>query len=199
MRGLAAATLVALAGRLATPPAVVLATVAFFSFFDLGRRERAEAHPERDWTAWGMQASFLLILVAGAWQNRAPGMSPALPGPVELGGILVIAAGLWLRHSVSRTMGAWFKVKIQVEDDQPLLRDGPFRHVRHPSYLSLLLVAVGTALSVRSPLAGLVTAFAWLPVTLVHIRREEDTLAQTFGTRWEEYQAATWRLVPWVF
>ena len=198
-RGLLAAALVAAAGQLATPPAFVLAVVAFFSFFDLGRRESEEAHGARDWTAWGMQASFVLILMAGAWQNRAPELAPDRPGAIEIAGVLVILAGLWLRQRTSAAMGAFFKVKIQVEDDQPLVREGPFRRIRHPSYLSLLIIALGTALSVRSPLAGLITALVWLPIMLLHIHREERTLARTFGTHWDEYRAATWRLIPGLF
>ena len=199
IRGGLAALLVALSGKLASPEAIVLALTAGFTFFDLGRREANESANGGDWTGWGMQLGFLGILAAGAFQNRTPMDHLRWPGLVEISGAILITAGIILRQWVSRVMGAHFTVKLLVEDEHRLVQDGPFVWVRHPSYASLLLIAVGTALAVRSPLALAVALLIWLPLTLLRIANEEAVLEAKFGQAYTDYRANSWRVLPGIF
>lgn len=197
LRGAAAVLLVAAAGQFATPPVWVLALVAGISFYDLGRREYDEADSS-DWTGWGMQVGFLLVLCGAAWDNRS---WPDLRGPgwPEAVGLLVIAAGVWLRQWTSSEMGRHFTVRIQSSEGHELVQTGPFRWLRHPSYSSLGLIALGTALSTRSVTALAAAVLVWLPAAAVRISREEQFLSRRFGNTYEEYARRTWRLVPGLF
>ena len=197
LRGIAATFLVAAAGRFSTPPVWVLAAIAGVSFYDLGRREYDEAD-SRDWTGWGMQLGFLVVLCGAAWDNRS-WVDLAGPGLAEALGIGVIAAGVWLRHRTSEEMGRHFTVRIQSGAGHELLQTGPFRIIRHPSYASLGLIAVGTALATRSPAALAAALLVWLPAAGVRIAREEAFLADRFGPAYDEYARRTWRLVPGLF
>ncbi|MEO2167546.1 MAG: isoprenylcysteine carboxylmethyltransferase family protein [bacterium] len=199
LRGVLGAGLVGLCGLFATLQVWILAGIAGLASFDLGRREAAEIEVGRDRTGWGMQLGFLAILAAAAFQNRDAAVAAQIPGLLELGGIAIILAGVALRQRVSRAMGEHFKVKIQVGQEHPLIQQGPFRRLRHPSYASLLLIAIGTAVSLRSPLAFGVALFIWLPLTLVRITHEERALQAGFGDAWRDYAARTWRLVPGIY
>ena len=199
LRGGLAALLVAVSGQLASPEAIILAVTAGITFFDLGRREANEAANGGDWTGWGMQLGFLAILATGAFQNRNPIEHFRGPGLVEISGALLIIAGVALRQWVSRVMGAHFTVKLLVEDEHQLVQDGPFVWVRHPSYASLLLIAIGTALAVRSPLALGVALGLWLPLTLWRIASEEAVLEEKFGSAYTDYRAHSWRILPGIF
>lgn len=199
LRGGLAALIVAVSGQLASPEAIILAVTAGITFFDLGRREASEAANGGDWTGWGMQLGFLAILATGAFQNRTPIEHFRGPGLVEISGALLIIAGVALRQWVSRVMGAHFTVKLLVEDEHHLVQDGPFVWIRHPSYASLLLIAIGTALAVRSPLALGVALGLWLPLTLWRIASEEAVLEEKFGSAYSDYSARSWRIVPGIF
>lgn len=196
-RGIATLLLVAAAGRFSTPQVWGLALIGGFSFYDLGRREDEEAGPA-DWTSTAMQVGFLLILCGAAWDNRS-WPSLAVPGGPEAIGLGMIALGIWLRKRTHVEMGHHFTVRIQSGADHELVQTGPFRFLRHPSYTSLALVAVGTALSMRSEVALLAFLFVWLPAAGIRITREEAFLTRRFGGAYEEYCARTWRLVPLVF
>ncbi len=195
-RGAAATLLVAAAGRFATPPVWVLAVIAGISFYDLGRREHDEADSS-DWTGWGMQVGFLLVLGGAAWDNRR-WTDLAGPGLPEAIGLALIAAGVWLRRWTSEEMGRHFTVRIQSSADA-LVQSGPFRVLRHPSYSSLGLIALGTALSTRSSAALVASLLVWLPAAAIRIVREEAFLADRFGTAYDDYASRTWRLIPGVF
>lgn len=189
--------LVAAAGQLATPPVWVLAAIAGVSFYDLGRREYAEAESS-DWTGWGMQVGFLLVLCGAAWDNRSWAQL-ARPGIAEALGLGVIGAGVWLRRRTSEEMGRHFTVRIQSSEGHQLVQTGPFRLLRHPSYSSLGLIAIGTALSTRSGTALIAALVVWLPAAGIRIAREEAFLSERFGAAYDEYASRTWRLVPGIF
>lgn len=196
-RGAVATLVVAAAGRFATPMVWVLAMIAGLSFHDLGRREHAEGE-SKDWTGWGMQIGFLLVLCGASFDNRNWDRLADL-GWSEAAGFVLIGAGVWLRRRTSEAMGRHFTVRVQSSGDHALVQSGPFRILRHPSYASLGLIALGTALSTRSSTALLAAVFVWLPAAGVRIAREEAFLAERFGDAYTEYARRTWRLVPGVF
>jgi protein-S-isoprenylcysteine O-methyltransferase Ste14 len=200
LRGLAAATAVGTCGSFATIEVWVLALVSALAFSDLARRERQEGiGPGRDWVGWLMQLSFLVILCAAAWDNRdASDVLPRL-GSIEIAGLALLAAGLELRRRTERAMGRFFTVQLRVDADHRVVDDGPFRTIRHPSYASLGAIALGTALSVRSPLAALATFALWLPVIVLRIHQEEAELGRRLGDAYRDYARRTWRLVPGVY
>ncbi len=197
LRGILAALAIAAAGRFSTPPVWVLALVGGFSFLDLGRREYREADSS-DFTGWAMQLGFLAVLCGAAWDNRS-WTRLAEHGIPEAAGLLVLAGGLWLRQRTSREMGRHFTVRVQSVADHQIVRSGPFRILRHPSYASLGLIALGTALCTRSPAALTATLIVWLPAAGVRMAREEAFLTTKFGDAYTEYARTTWRLIPGVF
>jgi protein-S-isoprenylcysteine O-methyltransferase Ste14 len=199
LRGLAAALAVGLCGSFATFEVWVLALVSAFAFSDLGRRERHEGREEGpDWVGWLMQLAFLVVLCAAAFDNRDPDVSRRF-GAVELAGLALLAGGLELRRRTERAMGRFFTVQLRVDPDHQVIDGGPFRMIRHPSYASLGAIALGTALSVTSPLAAITTLVVWLPVILLRIRQEEAELGRRLGAAYRDYAERTWRLVPGVY
>jgi protein-S-isoprenylcysteine O-methyltransferase Ste14 len=74
-----------------------------------------------------------------------------------------------------------------------LVTDGPYRFVRHPSYLGMILA--GWALVFRSGV-GLAATAVGLLVLGRRIEDEEALLASQFGPAWTDYCRRTWRLLP---
>src|SRR5256885_12730234 len=88
-----------------------------------------------------------------------------------------------------------------LESGQPgheLVTHGPYRYVRHPSYLGMMLGFVGWALVFRSSV-GLVSAVLGLRLLFERIESEEALLASHFGDAYADYRRRSWRLVPWLY
>jgi hypothetical protein len=64
---------------------------------------------------------------------------------------------------------------------------GVYGTIRHPSYLGLLVNALGWTLAFRSGVGVLLTALM-IPVILARIRAEETLLRAHFGAEYEAYR-----------
>jgi protein-S-isoprenylcysteine O-methyltransferase Ste14 len=93
-----------------------------------------------------------------------------------MGGLLVLAA-LW-------ALG-W---------EQGLVTRGPYRWIRHPYFLGILLMLAGAIIMMRS-LPALILFYPAVRITLVRARREEHNLALRFGDAYLVYRAQ----VPFIF
>ncbi len=78
---------------------------------------------------------------------------------------------------------------------QVLVTTGPYRWIRHPYFLGILLMLVGAVIAMRS-LPALVLFYPALRVTLVRARREEHNLALRFGDPYLEYNRRVSFILP---
>lgn len=81
---------------------------------------------------------------------------------------------------------------------QAPIKDGPFRHVRHPRYAGALAGKVALALVFASAV-GWLLALAWTVLLLTQIRAEEAHLSRLFGAQYELYAQRTARLLPGIY
>ncbi len=104
------------------------------------------------------------------------------------------ALGLWALFAMPLRQ---LRIVPEVHPRGRLVRRGPYRWIRHPMYLAVLLVAVGLAATAPVP-PRLVMALALAVLLVVKQLREEKLLCAAYPD-YAGYQADTWRLVPWVW
>lgn len=86
-------------------------------------------------------------------------------------------------------------LSFDLVQDYELMTAGPFRFIRHPRYLGILVFTFGVSL-VFDSWAALAMVGILLAVLLWRIRDEEALMGAHFGTAWEAYSKETWRLIP---
>ena len=122
---------------------------------------------------------------------------PAAEG-VRVLGLALYAAGFLLMHWAEVKLGRLYSVQVAIQDGHRLVIDGPYRYVRHPRYLGIVVFLCGSSLVFRSWLALSLVAIS-AGVLLWRIRDEEGLLRRHFGPDWEAYARKSWRMVPFVF
>jgi protein-S-isoprenylcysteine O-methyltransferase Ste14 len=127
------------------------------------------------------------------------GPSADLPLWVAGLGLALMGTGLGLRIWAMATLGRFFTNPITIRDDQYIVRDGPYRRLRHPAYTGGLLLAIGLPLVLGSALAFGIALVACGFAYIWRIRIEERVLLERFGPRYVEYQRETSRLVPGLY
>jgi protein-S-isoprenylcysteine O-methyltransferase len=118
---------------------------------------------------------------------------------VRAAGVALALAGVGLRLWSMRALAGAFSYDLKVVEGHELVRHGPYRWLRHPSYTGMLLWSVGLGLWNPS-VPGLVLLVAGtLPQLAYRIAVEERLLAGHFGAAWDAHARATDRLVPFVW
>ena len=99
---------------------------------------------------------------------------------------------VWVMRSIGRNISETVLTKATHE----LVTKGPYRWIRHPLYTTGLILLTGLSLlAANAFIATLVLLIGGLIVGVV-IPREEASLVQTFGERYQRYRQHTGRLMP---
>jgi protein-S-isoprenylcysteine O-methyltransferase Ste14 len=113
-------------------------------------------------------------------------------------GVSLYAVGGVLRIAPVFVLGRRFSGLVAIQPDHRLVTGGIYGVIRHPSYLGLLVNALGWGLAFRAGV-GVFIALLMLIVVLARIEAEERLLHQTFGAEYDAYRARTWRLFPYFY
>jgi len=114
-------------------------------------------------------------------------------------GIAIVLVGGGLRDWSIVSLGRWFRREVTIEPGQRLVRRGPYRVLRHPSYTGLVLIFAGFGLAIGSWVGAAAALVLVLAGMLPRIRVEEGALANAFGAEYTEYASTRARLVPGVW
>ena len=114
-------------------------------------------------------------------------------------GIVVWLGGIIFRWYAIRTLGHFFTYDVAISAGQQVVERGPYRWLRHPSYLGSLLGEIGFGMTLTNWLAIVLPPLCLGVIYLYRIRIEEQALSQGLGTPYREYMRRTWRLIPYVF
>jgi protein-S-isoprenylcysteine O-methyltransferase Ste14 len=107
--------------------------------------------------------------------------------------------GLLLRWSSFVSLGRYFTVVLKTSEDQTVVKRGPYRFLRHPSYTGLLLAFAGVGLMLGNWISAVGAVGLMLIAIVYRIRVEERALVATLGDRYREFAASRARLVPYVW
>ena len=113
-------------------------------------------------------------------------------------GVALFVAGGVLRMAPVFVLGRRFSGLVAIQPGHELVTTGLYGAIRHPSYLGMLVNAVGWALAFRSGLGLALAATTVWPI-VARILAEERLLAAQFGGEYEAYRARTARLIPAVW
>ncbi|QBR72048.1 isoprenylcysteine carboxyl methyltransferase [Beijerinckiaceae bacterium] len=113
-------------------------------------------------------------------------------------GVILFAVGGVLRLWPVLVLGNRFSGLVAIQPGHMLVTSGIYGFIRHPSYLGLLVNALGWGLAFRSGVGVLLVALL-IPPIVARIRAEERLLHTEFGTTYEAYCARTSRLIPGLY
>jgi protein-S-isoprenylcysteine O-methyltransferase len=119
--------------------------------------------------------------------------------PLGVLGLVMIVAGMAIRASAILTLRRFFTVDVALFDDHRLIRAGPYRYLRHPSYTGALLSFYGLGVGFENPWAALVVAVPITVAFFIRMHVEEAVLRAAFPSEYPEYERATSRLIPFIY
>ena len=153
----------------------------------------------REWTFYLVVASLLTAIVLAGWLSSF--------GWAAMGGglaVVIIAesllvAGVALRVWAILTLDKFFTFIVGIADDHRVVRDGPYRFVRHPGYAGALLGLLGIGVGLGNWLSVLTLVVIPVAALAVRINVEEATLVSALGDQYRAYARQTNGLIPGVW
>ncbi len=114
-------------------------------------------------------------------------------------GIFLMVIGIIVRQWAIFVLGRFFTVTVSVQENQKVIDHGPYRYIRHPSYLGLFLIVIGIGLALHS-WGGILVLIVMNGIAFgyrMHI--EENVLVSELGDDYIQYMKRTKRLIPFIF
>jgi protein-S-isoprenylcysteine O-methyltransferase Ste14 len=145
-----------------------------------------------------LQVIPLAIVIAAPYSDRR---DIAVLGEMEIVryiGLGLFSLGFIGMHWAEAFLDKQFSVEVMIQEGHRLVTDGPYRYLRHPRYLGIIIFTMGISLVYRSWLALILVAALTL-VLIWRIHDEEALMNQEFGADWEAYSQRSWRLIPFVY
>jgi protein-S-isoprenylcysteine O-methyltransferase Ste14 len=88
--------------------------------------------------------------------------------------------------------------RLQIVESHQLVKEGLYKHVRHPIYLGEILRNFGFVL-IFSSIYGVLFIGVGTIFLLLRIRIEEKMLIEAFGDDYKEYQRNTKMIIPYIY
>jgi protein-S-isoprenylcysteine O-methyltransferase Ste14 len=141
-----------------------------------------------------------LAIAAALAAARVPGLRVDANNWWTLGlGLAIVFVGAALRDWAIVSLGRYFRREVTIEPGQRIIRRGPYRTLRHPSYTGICLILAGFGLTFGSWVSAVVALLIVFVGLLPRIRVEEHALAQAFGPDYATYATSTDRMLPHVW
>ncbi len=141
-------------------------------------------------------AGFGFVLAGPALELfGATGPLWAMPGVALIAGTAFFASATGLAIWSQETMGSAWRPDIAPGDGGQVVVDGPFRWVRNPNYVAMLICA-GSSLILAPSAIGLAGCLVLLAGLILTARAEEPPLRRVYGPKYMNYAARTGRFIP---
>ncbi|WP_290639108.1 isoprenylcysteine carboxylmethyltransferase family protein [Aquabacterium sp.] len=119
--------------------------------------------------------------------------------PMLYAGVATIAAGMLLRMYCWRVLGNFFTPTVTIASDHKVVDQGPYRFVRHPSYLGALMTLAGVGLALHNWMALCVLMVGSFGIYVYRIEVEEQALERALGDTYAQFKKSRKRLIPFVY
>jgi len=117
--------------------------------------------------------------------------------PIRLTGLAVYITFSWIQVWAYRTLGENYSQDILIKKNQQLVTNGPFSVIRHPQYLSQILIDLGGAAATLSYIVAPLSLLQ-IPFILLRASLEDKLLAKHFGDEFTSYKKKSGFIFPFI-
>jgi len=118
------------------------------------------------------------------------------PAGVLVAAIVVMPLSVWLGWRAVMHLGKQWRIQAGLFSNHELVRTGPYRVLRHPIYVALLGMLIGTGLVVSWWPIVVLAASLFVAGMEIRIHAEDALLADRFGEAFEKYRATVAAYIP---
>ena len=145
---------------------------------------------------WSVYLTQIAAILEATYLRYPKSVQWDLTASIAVGAALL---GLGLRTWAVLTLGSLFTMHIDIQKDHSLVTKGPFRIVRHPSYLGAFIMYVATIVFLHAWFSVIVAVLVLPFAFLRRIHYEEGLLRDGLGEEYEAYCLKVKRFLPGIW
>jgi len=114
-------------------------------------------------------------------------------------GAIVVWIGFTFRFWAILTLGKFFRTTVMIQKDHWVVKNGPYRLLRHPAYTGTMIALLGVSIGMGNWLS--LIAVMGIPFIGINkrITVEEKTLSESLGNEYIDYKKKTKKLIPFIY
>jgi len=117
---------------------------------------------------------------------------------IRLIGIIVYVFGILITVLAHNELGKYHSIEVTIQKDHKLIQKGPYKYIRNPIYLGVILSTLGYGIIFRS-IISIALIVIIIGLFIWRIFAEEKVMEKEFGKEWSDYRKKTRRLIPYMF
>ena len=166
-----------------------------------GLKEKVTVHKEKPKTYLQkypliLSALSLVAIILGVFQIGTLEYKPKFEN-TRLLGLAFYVAFSWLQIWAYKTLGENYSQDVLILKNHELVTSGPFKLIRHPQYLSQILMDIGGGIATLSYVVFII-ALIEIPFLIMRARLEEKILAKHFKENFSEYKSKSSFMLPFL-
>jgi len=143
-----------------------------------------------------LSAFTLVGLILGVFQIGTFEYLPENENARLIGAVIYIIFS-WVQIWCYKTLGSSYSQDIMISKDHKLVKTGPYGFIRHPQYLSQILLDIGGALATLSYVV-IIFAIIEIPFLIMRALLEEKLLGKHFKENFREYKNKSGFMFPFI-
>ncbi len=158
----------------------------------------AKEKPKSYLQSWPVYLSTLTLIgiILGIFQTGTLEYLPSYQ-PVRIIGLFFFLIFSWIQVLCVKTLAESYSQEVLIHKDHILVTGGIFRFVRHPQYLSQMLMDLGAAAALLSYVV-LPIALIEIPFLVMRAVMEEKLLEKHFKDDYKEYKKKSGFFIPFI-
>lgn len=116
---------------------------------------------------------------------------------IRILGLVFYLAFSWVQIWAYKTLGENYSQDIAIKKDHQLVTKGPFKVIRHPQYLSQILLDIGAATATLSFILAPL-ALVQIPFLFMRANLEDKLLEKHFSENFKNYKKKTGQIFPFI-
>jgi protein-S-isoprenylcysteine O-methyltransferase Ste14 len=117
-------------------------------------------------------------------------------GLMQTAGLVLIFFSLVLFIWARFTLRGMYSGRVEVKADHVIIRQGPYKVIRHPAYAAYILMGLGLSIGYSSLVGLLALPFLLVPALVYRMNVEEKILSTVFNEQYSQYTKKTKKLIP---
>ncbi|MBN1255116.1 MAG: isoprenylcysteine carboxylmethyltransferase family protein [Deltaproteobacteria bacterium] len=160
-------------------------------------KEKNKGEIANSWTYSMLLMLYIVILLSSIIENYVS---------VQTLNLIVFVIGLCLyiigtlgRNIAIKTLGQYWSIHIEIRKKQSIVQDGPYKYIRHPGYLSLIIETLSLPIMLNAYYSLLIVICLYIPAVLIRANLEDSEMEKKIGKEYSHYKEKVKAFIPKIF